>query len=548
MLCLSLKNQRLCLLEYITEQFSIDGITDPRVAKQLLNQGKVLLLMDGFDEVKETDSQRVLQAVNDFFTQFYANHFIVTCRLASREHTFEEFKEVEIADFDDLEIVSFATKWFATKDPAKSKRFIQKLKENNAIRELTTNPLLLTLLCLIFEESTDFPANHSQLYKEGINTLLTKWDTQRNIEREQIYKQLSLQHKEDLLSQIARITFEQGNYFIRQKAIEQYIVDYIYNLPGMSTDGAALQLNSAAVLKSIEAQHGLLVERAWGIYSFSHLTFQEYFTAREIVAISNPQVLETALKQLVSRITDKRWREVFLLTVGMLRNADYMLQLMKQKVERLLASDVQLQAFLTWVNQKFHAVSVPEKPATVRAFYFDLALAPILEINGGTLDLAREINCNLTHSLVDRTLALDLALYRALALSRIVDCTLDLNRIFHSVFKCAVSHAHNLEPQLEQILQQQQAQLPQLDADRNKFQQWWQANGQAWTEQLRATMIAERNIGHNWQFSKQQREALKQYYDANQLLLDCLNRNYYVTRTVRTELEQTLLLPIAEMS
>lgn len=540
--------QRPSLLEYITEQFSIDGITDPRVAKQLLNQGKILLLMDGLDEVKETDSQRVLQAVNDFFTQFYANHFIVTCRLASREYTFEEFKEVEIADFDDLEIVSFATKWFATKDPAKSKRFIQKLKENNAIRELTTNPLLLTLLCLIFEESTDFPANHSQLYKEGINTLLTKWDTQRNIEREQIYKQLSLQHKEDLLSQIARITFEQGNYFIRQKAIEQYIVDYIYNLPGMSTDGAALQLNSAAVLRSIEAQHGLLVERAWGIYSFSHLTFQEYFTARGIVASSNPEVLETALKQLVSRITDKRWREVFLLTVGMLRNADYMLQLMKQKVERLLAPDVQLQAFLTWVNQKCHAVSVPEKPATVRAFYFELALARILGLNGGTLDLARAINCKLTHSLVDRTLALDLALYRALALSRIADCTLDSNRIFHSVLKCAVSHAHNLEPQLEQILQQLQAQLPQLDADQNKFQQWWQANSQAWTEQLRATMIADRNIGHNWQFSKQQREALKQYYDANQLLVDCLNRNYYVACTVRTELEQTLLLPIAEMS
>lgn len=539
--------QRPSLLEYITEQFSIDGITDPRVAQQLLNQGKMLVLMDGLDEVKETDSQRVLQAVNDFFTRFYANHLIVTYRLASREHTFEEFTEVEIADFDDLEITSFATKWFAIKDPAKSKRFIQKLKENNAIRELTTNPLLLTLLCLVFEESTDFPANHSELYKEGINTFLKKWDAQRNIEREQIYKQLSLQHKEDLLSQIARITFEQGNYFFRQKAIEQYIVDYICNLPGMSTDGAALQLNSAAVLKSIEAQHGLLVERAWGIYSFSHLTFQEYFTAREIVASSNPQVLETALKQLVSRITDKRWREVFLLTVGMLRNADYMLQLMKQKVERLLAPDLQLQAFLTWVNQKVHAMSVPEKPATVRAFYFDLAIAQILGLNGGTLDLARAINCNLTHSLVDRTLALDLALYRALALSRIVDCTLDSNRIFHSVLKCAISYAHNLEPQLEQILQQLQAQLPQLDADQNKFQQWWQANGQAWTEQLRAVMIAKRNIGHNWQFSKQQREALKQYYDANQLLVDCLNRNYYVTRTVRTEIEQTLLLPIAEM-
>jgi len=53
----------------------------------------------------------------------------------------------------------------------------------------------------------------------------------------------------------------------------------------------AAQLNSEAVLKSIEAQHGLLVERA-EIYSFSHLTFQEYFTARNFVANSDPQVLD----------------------------------------------------------------------------------------------------------------------------------------------------------------------------------------------------------------------------------------------------------------
>jgi predicted NACHT family NTPase len=64
--------------------------------------------------------------------------------------------------------------------------------------------------------------------------------------------------------------------------VEQHIIDYIRNLPGAQEDEEALQLDSEAVLKSIEAQHGLLVERARGIYSFSHLTFQEYFTAKQI--------------------------------------------------------------------------------------------------------------------------------------------------------------------------------------------------------------------------------------------------------------------------
>ncbi len=72
-------------------------------------------------------------------------------------------------------------------------------------------------------------------------------------------------------------------------------------------------------------------------------------------------------------------------------------------------------------------------------------------------------------------------------------------------------------------------------------------------------MIKYRHLGHDWQFSNQQRDALKQYYDTNSLLLDCLNSNLalakylptaarYVISTVREEIEKTLLLPLAEIS
>jgi predicted NACHT family NTPase len=535
------------LLEYITEQFSTYGITDPKIAKQLLIQGKMLVLLDGLDEVKEIDHQRVFKSVSRFFSQFYTNHFIVTCRIAAREYTFEEFTEVEIADFDDSDIAIFAMKWFAAKDPIKSKIFVQKLKTNSSIRELATNPLMLTLLCLVFEELADFPSNRAELYKEGIEILLKKWDAKRNIEREQIYKQLSIQYKADLLSQIAFITFERGEYFFRQQELEQHIADYIHHLPSVNTDDSALQLDSAAVLKSIEAQHGLLVERARGIYSFSHLTFQEYFTAREIVASSNPQAFETALKRLVSHVTDKRWREVFLLTAGMLRNADYMLQLMKQKIDDLLAQDAQLQTFLCWLSQKTRSVSVSYKPVIVRAFYFDLAITRILALFGSSLDLTRSLDRNFTRGL-ERTLALDLALDRTLALNQIVERSQQPHRVFEGVLERAITHAQTQEPQLKQELQQLKQQLPESGRDEKQFKQWWRVNGQVWSEQLSGMMIKFRNGGYKPQFSKQQREALKQYYDANQLLVDCLNSNYYVTRTVRAEIESTLLLPLAEIN
>jgi predicted NACHT family NTPase len=148
-----------------------------------------------------------LQQILEISDQFHTNQFVITCRIAAKEYTFERFTEVEVADFDEVQIAIFAQNWFRLNDPVKGESFIQKLKENKPIQELATNPLLLTLLCLVFGEAGNFPVNRSELYKEGLDVLLKKWDAKRNIERDQVYKNLSLQRKEDLLSQIALTTF-----------------------------------------------------------------------------------------------------------------------------------------------------------------------------------------------------------------------------------------------------------------------------------------------------------------------------------------------------
>ena len=104
-------------------------------------------------------------------------------------------------------------------------------------------------------------------------------------------------------------------------------------------------------------------ERAKGIYSFSHLTFHEYFAAREIVANS-------AWESLVENITERRWREVFLLAAGMIRKADDLVWMMKIQIDKLLAQDQKIQQFLVWINEKSSSVETTYKPAAVRASYF----------------------------------------------------------------------------------------------------------------------------------------------------------------------------------
>ncbi|NJM69401.1 MAG: NACHT domain-containing NTPase [Scytonema sp. RU_4_4] len=327
------------LSDYITAQFEECGVVEHQVVQTLLSQGRSLLLLDGLDEVKQADLNWVLQEIRAVSTRFCANSIVITCRIAALEYSFEEFTEVEVADFDDQQIANFVAKWFQGQDTVKAERFVQKLQvQHQPLKELATNPLLLSLLCLVFEEKADFPTHCSQLYKEGLDLLLKKWDAKRGIERNQVYKQLFRQRKEDLLSQIAWTTFERGEYFFKQNAFEQGIYHYIHTLPEGSTFLKTLQVDSEDILKSIEAQHGLLVERARGVYSFSHIIFQKYFAARKIVT-SPPHHAEEAFKNLVCHMSEKCWREVFLLVVEMLPNPDELLQLMKRQLDSLLAGD-----------------------------------------------------------------------------------------------------------------------------------------------------------------------------------------------------------------
>jgi hypothetical protein len=64
------------------------------------------------------------------------------------------------------------------------------------------------------------------------------------------------------------------------------------------------------------------------------------------------------------------------------------------------------------------------------------------------------------------------------------------------------------------------------------------------------TAINHRHLGYAWNiqtlklFNEQQHESLRQYHEACLLLADCLNT---VSEEVRSHIEDTLLLPIAEI-
>ena len=523
-------SSELPILDYIAQDFRAYNIGDELTIKQLLQQGRAILFLDGLDEVRENDLHRVLEDLRNFSEQYYHNRFVITSRLGAQEYVFEKFTEVEVANFQPLQISSFAQRWFSD-NSRHIEMFLRKVEDNRPIQELATNPLLLTLLCLVFDEYGDFPVNRSELYREGLDVLLKKWDAKRNIERHQIYKNLSMQRKEDLLAQVACTTFYQGDYFFKQVDLERYITDYIRNLPKANTDDDLLQLDSEAIIKAIESQHGLFVERAKGIYSFSHLTFHEYLATREIVYNGSPATLGL----LANKITDHRWHDVLRLAVGMMRSADELLQLIKAECDRLIADDQQLQNFLEWVKQKAALAPVSDRLQSVRSFYLTLGRA-----------IAQSSALNLANVLA-RILVLDLDLYQnqnlnlelAFDLVRAVETKdgEDLGLDLELDLSLALEYAQEMsEPRLAIALNELINTCPD-DADSDR--KW-----QSWTADLRQQAIAYRDIGQVWNFTTNQLESLRQYCQANRLLVECLKSDCYVHQSVRNEIESSLLLPI----
>lgn len=537
---------------FIASQFAESKVSEPdETLEKLLEAGSAIVLLDGLDEVKQEDSNRILQHIEEFARNAGDCVVVVTCRIAAKEYTFEKFTEVEVADFDDTQIEEFATKWFGERNPVKANKFIEKIDENDRIKELAKSPLLLTLLCQVFESKTDFPINRYNLYDEGVSLLLKRWDAKRNIEREEIYQNLSAPRKQDLLSQVALSAFEEGEYFFRQKWLEGEIYDYVSNLREAKKYPEVLALDGEAVLKEIEAHHGLLVERARRIYSFSHLTLQEYFAARQII-----EHRPDSYKVLTSRITDKAWREIVLWTANGLYSADELLLLLKENIDSLIIQDQGIQDFLLWLKQKSESAANPHDIIAIRAIYFALEQ----NIESGLFFSNTMQKPNPSEILPKFELGLEfeidyylysiiyfiISMKRAIASDSTIWSTLILFAVpnrFNYPFSKAITllkNSNNVEVQRLELLMNT---FPK--GRKEELAAWFSENGLQWIEDFLGLIRKIRNICHDWKFNN--RELLESYYEANKLLPNCLYTDCYVSSEVRQEIEDTLFLPMSEI-
>jgi hypothetical protein len=392
------KENEINIQAFIENEFKICHF--PNVKKNIrkkLEKGELLILLDGLDEVPSDNINEVVKKIQDFVDLYDKNRFIISCRTAFRKN-FKRFTNIEIVEFDDHQIQSFINNWFSFELKENNRRgqncweLLQK-QEYKSAKELCQTPLLLTFLCVIYQKKQSFPTDRSILYQEALDILLADWAEHNELqENRSIDKKLninlSVKIEKLLLSKIAYDNFLEDKLFFRKEDIVHQIE---HNL--QETFNFSQSPDGNKVLKTIEIEQGILVERARNKYSFSHLTFQEYLTAQYIY---DNDLIEEVVK---NHVTETRWKEVFLLVAGVMRGkADKLLLAMEKEAHDYLKTPLgqsKLVPILQWADEMTKdSPDSPIKPVGRRAIAYANANAYAYNIANTTFYGDANANAN----------------------------------------------------------------------------------------------------------------------------------------------------------
>lgn len=491
------------LTDHIIQTFYSYGFKDTNVIEQLLSQGKLLILLDGLDCVPEASLAKTISEIKSFSDQFYRNHIFINSR--HNHYNFEQFSNLEIAKFNDDQIQIFVKQWFNNKDIAHN--FLRAIVSQLAIKELCTNPLLLTYMCLVFDITGDSDGNFN--YLDMVEQCL-------DLYVKQAQKLLSKSHPPRLwlksLTKAALCSLAEGKQIFKSKHLENWLT---------ANDLAqALQL-------------GIISQPYKDIFTFTFKAFQEYLASLKIVNSTNPH----ALPYLGDRLEEPEWQSPILLTAAMLIDADELILLLYKKANQILEKHQNLQNFLDWINKNSNYLRVSYQPATLRAFYLDIDLN-----NFRTQDRQRAIE--ITHS---RTLmklkerSEEDSGFSETAISNDYDLAIALNKFLaeHISKSPTLELAGLLEPQLRRSLQVLKEQIPEPD----KFDSWWTGSGIGWAKDCRNLLIQHRKGTQDWTFTPAEITLLRRYHDAHIIFIKCLNGSA-VSPDLRQSLLESMFLPI----
>jgi GTPase SAR1 family protein len=574
------------LRSIISERFK--GIFEYVQLEDMLRKGQFLILLDAIDEY--TDILSLCKKIEDFFEKYFENRFVITTRLGIPESKIEDFDEVRIANFSQVQISNFVKNWFkATKEKdiassepndeddwdhqEESNKFLKELENNKSIFAISVNPLMLTYLCIRFKEKFGFPKNASDLLKDVVDIFLRRWDETRRIKRTPDgVDRLSDARKIEMFGQIAYnglIEAPDRQFLWQEKELKCEISNF---LKKVSTIGAnEIDDSTRLLLNIVIKNHGLLVAQTSTLYSFPHLTFQEYFVADYIHKnlSSNGSIISETLEKY---LFDRQWEQVFLMLAEKLNDSDELFKQMFWHINKLAASCEEIQKMLQWMRTFTQLLKVDssawrtfllaidlETEAYIKRHSIDIAFTHAQELSNQSVIFNQKRN-RITPNQPKLIVALYLVIIHALVIDQIAEIGEDSNDSNPTLKKDAspfaraelmVSKETNIKTELDLAIAQAAEidDMPYLKHDLESLQREMPLEvrsplWQNWGDQVLDLMRDRFDIGKQVEFTKDDQKALEDYIYGNNLLLKCILGENVSSPELRENIFDNMLLPI----
>lgn len=293
-----------------------------------LLSGKCRLLFDALDEVSSNHWEGLPEKINRFVRN-YACPIIITSRTVGYPGgILHGCKEVEIAPFTQKQIEQYVKVWFkkfvdTTKKESKSaKGLLFELDNKPQIRGLVQNPLLLSLICSLYqEEQLELPTRRVEIYEHAVGCILKKW---KEMKEKKTYSDAIVKAKKGLLEELAYHFSCEGKEIFSIDELVDKIEEY---LKGDKVPTDFKNIKTSELIEELSEGDGIIqkLDREGNKYIFLHRTFQEYFTASYLNRLIKHDPNE-GIKAVLKYVWDYSWHETIGLIAGMMEDPTLLIQ------------------------------------------------------------------------------------------------------------------------------------------------------------------------------------------------------------------------------
>lgn len=255
-----------------------------------LGLGRLLLLVDGLDEVPADEGRRLAEALEAFVGDYVTARIIVTCRSEAYrpgESLRGAWSEFELLPLNVNDIGGFAagvlraTGLDEDRARGEAEKFLRDLwvhTEFDWYVRVATSPLLLTTIVAIWARIGAWPAHPSELHEQILDLLVRLWPRRSRPEQD---PELLIQ----ILSHVAFRMLDDGLDPIGADRLAPILRRLAVELDGADPSNA--RRRAERLLGSLERHTGLFIEqgRVDGdrAYTFRHRSLLEYLAARQLV-------------------------------------------------------------------------------------------------------------------------------------------------------------------------------------------------------------------------------------------------------------------------